>query len=707
MGKADTASGTNRQLAIRMIVGLRSPSALERRVYTQSGVNMAKPSNEWEFQGEAITWVNAFLASHPVGLDMATQEFANADGRRSDLTIWKNHGARIAVLTAELKTPVVSMGDIKYQRDAVRKAQLLNSPYLALWNIKELKLFKTPASPRKDLLPEDFLHEWEPDPLIRSVADWLTPAAKARLRDRANDLVIRLNDLLTTGAIARTVVEATVFVSFLTERVRLLRHQIYTDLGTSLSASKKLRTDIVKWADRQGLRYLVGDLYSALAGQVAYRIVGQTLFYLAFRRQQPSLPALTLDPSKRLYPQLRSRWDAIRAYDYEALFEPSPLEDIQLSTDTEQRFVTLIDDLDGYDWSSIHSDVLGRVFEQLIPGDERIALGQYYTSDALADVILGLALDTPTDRVLDPAVGTGTFLRRAHQRLRNTTKLRHEEILDRLWGIDISAFAAELAVINLCRQDLDSQSNFPRIAVRDFFDLKTTERLSFPPAQHAPGSPNRVEIPIPVFDAVVGNPPYVRSQQLDDIDASYKRKLARVALDANLPAAVKFDAFAYFILHARKFLRPGGRLGFVTSAAWLTSSYGSLLKTFILRQFQPAVLLFSLAEPFFPEVAVDTVVVVLEAVAESSAAPSGPIRFVTLLQPLSAFLPPPTDPGYWPALEQLVVDLENKPTGQHEGFSVFELNAAAERLALTESPNEPRNWARPFRVTPIYQDLFS
>ena len=281
-----------------------------------------------------------------------------------------------------------------------------------------------------------------------------------------------------------------------------------------------------------------------------------------------------------------------------------------------------------------------------------------------------------------------------------------DEILDQLWGLDISAFAAELAVINLCRQDLDSQSNFPRIAVRDFFDLKTTDSLSFPPAQNLRGSPARVDIALPSFDVVVGNPPYVRSQQLDDLDVTYKRKLERVAVGAGLSAAAKFDAFAFFILHARRFVKPGGRLGFVTSAAWLTSEYGNVLKTFILHEFQPLLLLFSTAEPFFPVVAIDTVVIVLEALPPRTS-PDRPIRFVTLQRPLGELLPDEGDERYWTSLSGLLADLESSPPGQHEGFMVSELEASAERLALAQEPKVNRNWARPFRQTPIYLELFS
>lgn len=66
-------------------------------------------TNEWEFQGEAISWVNTFIEGRPLGFDRATQEFTNADGRRSDLILWTNHAQRDAILAVELKRPDLSL----------------------------------------------------------------------------------------------------------------------------------------------------------------------------------------------------------------------------------------------------------------------------------------------------------------------------------------------------------------------------------------------------------------------------------------------------------------------------------------------------------------------------------------------------------------------------------------------------------------------
>jgi type I restriction-modification system DNA methylase subunit len=65
-------------------------------------------------------------------------------------------------------------------------------------------------------------------------------------------------------------------------------------------------------------------------------------------------------------------------------------------------------------------DVIGAVFEKLIPQPERHALGQYFTPENLVDFILAFCVRERDDTVLDPTCGTGTFLLRAYNK-----KMRH------------------------------------------------------------------------------------------------------------------------------------------------------------------------------------------------------------------------------------------------------------------------------------------
>lgn len=157
---------------------------------------------------------------------------------------------------------------------------------------------------------------------------------------------------------------------------------------------------------------------------------------------------------------------------------------VPLTDHAQQQLYDLIEGFNKYDWNILADDVLGAIFEQLIPKREQVLLGQFYTPTNVADLLLGLAIDGECPRILDPGCGSGTFLLRGYQYLHETQRLNHSQLLPVLWGFDISPFATELAVINLYRQNLTEFNNFPRILSGDYFKRFTGQQ-----AHRSQGSP--------------------------------------------------------------------------------------------------------------------------------------------------------------------------------------------------------------------------
>lgn len=76
--------------------------------------------------------------------------------------------------------------------------------------------------------------------------------------------------------------------------------------------------------------------------------------------------------------------------------------------------------------------------------------------------------------------------------------------------MDIAHFPAELATINLFRQDASDFSNFPRIVVRDFFTVRPNQAFSFPPLRITGTEYKKIETQLPDLHGIVGNFPYIR-----------------------------------------------------------------------------------------------------------------------------------------------------------------------------------------------------
>jgi len=236
---------------------------------------------------------------------------------------------------------------------------------------------------------------------------------------------------------------------------------------------------------------------------------------------------------------------------------------------------------------------------------ERTLLGQFYTPRPVADLLVALTLDRDHRTILDPGCGAGELLLAAHDHL---VAHGHQDPLTTLAGIDIDPEAAALATTRLTR------ARAPNITTGDFFA--------------AP--------PVPTWDCILANPPYVRSQQQDDRDPAARERLFAAAARAGVDADRKTDLFAFFLYHAISLLKIGGRLGCITPATWLTSHYAATLQRVLTGPLRLRTIVASSAESFIPDVDIHTLLLIADRAPD---APPAPIKFVTLRQPLSTFSP--------------------------------------------------------------------
>lgn len=116
----------------------------------------------------------------------------------------------------------------------------------------------------------------------------------------------------------------------------------------------------------------------------------------------------------------------------------------------------LLRELGTYDLSKIDEDVFKELYQELVDPEVRHELGEYYTPDWLAELLIEKALE---DRIpasfLDPSCGSGTFLFLYLRKLIRWAKeegMADHEILDRVQqaviGIDIHPLAVTISRMN-------------------------------------------------------------------------------------------------------------------------------------------------------------------------------------------------------------------------------------------------------------------
>ncbi|MFO1150982.1 MAG: N-6 DNA methylase [Alsobacter sp.] len=212
----------------------------------------------------------------------------------------------------------------------------------------------------------------------------------------------------------------------------------------------------------------------------------------------------------------------------------------------------------------------------------RKARGAFFTPPILADYIARWAIRRAGDTVFEPSCGDAAFLVPAADRLRRLGA--PHSLAGQLAGLDIHPASAEAA-----RRRLAAEGAEVHVETGDFFDRPVPE-------------------PLFRYDAVIGNPPYVRYQQFGG-EARAKSRQAALAQGVRLTGLA--SSWAAFTIHASEFLKADGRLGLVLPAELLTVNYAAQVRRYLLKRFA-FVKLVLFEELVFPGVLEDVVLLLAE-----------------------------------------------------------------------------------------------
>jgi hypothetical protein len=638
-----------------------------------------------------------------------------------------------------------------------RRARARHIPYLALSNQRETILLKTPLRDDQAIEP---LRRYPPLLAVApNTADLLTPPERGALATLADRLAADLQTLHRDGRLDRVVPDPDFFVDRLTRAVAILKPAVKQALQTKLGMDPQFGQALSDWAILQGIPADLRspDFAEAVARQAIYRLLGKIIFYQSLRRALPQLPEMDLAglDTGQVLPRLAYCFNEAHQIDYHAVFREDVVDRLPFPAAASAELHALVDDLNTRDFAHLPQDVIGAVFERLIPPEDRHALGQYFTPEPLVDLITAFCVRHAADHVLDPSCGTGTFLIRAYNRLRTQLGVYdHTRLLGQLWGVDIAPFPAELATINLFRQEVGNPGNFPRIINDDFLNIAPGGVYRFPPLKAEVALGNVVDEPIPQFEAIIGNFPYISADRLERSVKGYRQKInCRLAEDwlSLYPQGFTFaqkadekehrlarerelelkpflakaepiistyaDLYVSLFWHAAAFLKPGGRMGIVTSNAWLDVGYGHALQRFLLDHFKLVAILESRCEPWFEQAAVNTVVTILERCDSPSERDSHPARFVQIKRPLAELIPHDMrlDALHrWLALDKLVqrieaawetsTNLAQPKTIEDDIFRIRIVRQGALRTQV-ESSGQTAKWGLLLRAPDIYFDL--
>ncbi len=200
--------------------------------------------------------------------------------------------------------------------------------------------------------------------------------------------------------------------------------------------------------------------------------------------------------------------------------------------------------------------------------------GVVYTRPWVADLVLDLAGYVPEANLVDaiavePSCGNGGFLESMIRRLSSSCRRQKRSLRDcesSIMAFDLSPSAVSASreraesVLVACGWDVGTSQEIARTWIRDADFLLDADLDML-------GLGGGV-------DFVVGNPPYVRLESIDQTVAEVYRRRYRTMIG-------RADLYVGFFERALEMLTPGGLCAFICADRWMLNQYGSRLRKLI------------------------------------------------------------------------------------------------------------------------------
>ncbi|MFH0768647.1 MAG: hypothetical protein V1932_03660, partial [Chloroflexota bacterium] len=256
-----------------------------------------------------------------------------------------------------------------------------------------------------------------------------------------------------------------------------------------------------------------------------------------------------------------------------------------------------------------------------------------------------------------------------------------------------------------------------------------------PPKADLSSGFTKIKEPIPKFDAAVGNFPFIRQELIEKTFKGYKDTLEKVIKEDwladyrdafTIKVSGQADIYAYLFFHTGRFVKEGGRMGFITSNAWLDVAYGYELQKYMVNNFKIVAILESRCEPWFEDAAVNTVVTILERCSDKTERDDHIVKFVKVKKKLAELIPWNAKldaANRWVGLDGLVQKVENagiaylkiegaKVTNTLEGVETSEdadfrirLVRQSELQDKLNAEGKTAKWGQYLRAPQVYFDL--
>lgn len=321
------------------------------------------------------------------------------------------------------------------------------------------------------------------------------------------------------------------------------------------------------------------------------------------------------------------------------LFKEHECENLVISDDVLVYIIERVykdDKGDRLDFSEINADIVGTVYEKYLgwaldvkdegvseesDPSERKNLGQYYTPPYVVNFIIENTLGRYFEEkelsqeelselnLLDPACGSGAFLIKSYDKLREfyTTQLEEEKekgnlaegvekwdsfisasqlghfneliLKNNIHGVDLNQEAVEISKMNLWFKSMQKERKLNELDhnIKTGNSVIEDKEIAGESAFNWKNGFEDVFDSNGGFDVIIGNPPYIKYHNIPNNQRDYFK-------EAYETPKYKFDIYIVFIEKCIDLLAEGGRFSFIVPGTYMNANYGNQLREKILEE---------------------------------------------------------------------------------------------------------------------------
>ncbi len=579
------------------------------------------PKIERQLQGTLNTIFTELIKEK--GLEGRVQPYATLEENRADITLKSKNGKPIFFI--ELKDPTAKDGKSVFDSGVlireVERAQRIEIKYFGNCNFLACAFFDKDKLYEKVSVNEGFFTLQDIFRLAESYSP--TKEIENKLRAIANFYLERALEILDRKTIKFSPLDE-LFIFKIQKLIEVYAYPISNTVWGKYKSNKIFEKEITRYAQSQlWNKPATFEEIENLTHIGVLMLISKLIFYKTYVDNQTwhelhpmKVPSHIDTPGDleeliwkyfETFQEITGNFELLIGERSDVIFKIPFVSDAVIDLVKE-----ILDTGDHYNFSNIPFDIIGRIFEELIREDERHKLGQYFTPPHVIDLINSFAIHKSDDKVFDPSCGSGTFLVRAYERkkllcAKEDKGARHEILLNEIYGNDLSGYPAYLSMLNLAIRNTRKPS-YPRIVNKDFFAITETINILLHNQQG-----ELEKKPLPKFDAIIGNPPYTRQEDIGTMHGTVSKAKIQTLIkrECGFEPSLRTSIYVYFFYHASIFLKERGYIAFICQNSWLDTGYGIELQRYLLRNYEIVAIMDSEVERFFPSASVNTTIVIV------------------------------------------------------------------------------------------------